>query len=118
MIFSMAKFSDELSFIKTILLNNGYSEDIITSTIKHKYLQFFTKPNFGPESYHVYQRLSWISNDSIQLLKQIKRSINGCLNSVKLRIILKSDVLFPPNLKDNLTGFQKKLSNLQIFMQM
>ena len=38
---------------------------------------------------------------------KIKRSVNSCFNSVKLLVILKSDVLFPPNLKDNDTILHK-----------
>ena len=45
----------------------------------------------------------------MQLLEQIKRSVNHCFNSVKLRVILKSNVLFPPNLKDSVTALQKSL---------
>ena len=62
---------------------------------------------FRPERCSVYLRLLWIGNTSIQLLEQIKRSINRCFNSIKLQVILKSNVLFSPNIKDNVTVFLK-----------
>ena len=70
--------------------------------IKHKCLQFSSKPKFE------LKRLLWIGNTSTQLKEQGKRSINDWLNSVKLWVILKSDVLFPPNFRDNVTVFQKR----------
>ena len=45
----------------------------------------------------------------MQLLEKSKRSIYRCFNIVKLRVILKSDKLFLPNLKDSATVFQKLL---------
>ena len=47
------------------------------------------------------------SNASMQLPEWIKRSVNHCFISVKLHVILKSNVLFPPNLKDSVTIFLK-----------
>ena len=44
----------------------------------------------------------------MELLKQIKRSVKLCFNSVKLRFVLKSDMLFPLNLNDSVPIFQKR----------
>ena len=106
MICSKIKLSNVLNFDQTTLLNNGYAEDIITSTIKYKYQHVSTKRKFGQEKCPEYLRLTWISNILIQLLEGIKWSVNHCFNLVKLWVILKSDVLFPPNLKDSVNVFQ------------
>ena len=52
-------------------------------------------------------KLPWIGNTSLQLIELIKRSINRCSYSVKLYVVLKSDLLLPPNLKDSMTILQK-----------
>ena len=98
MLCSQSKLVNELEFIKKTLLKNGYP-------IKYKCLQFFTKTKFGPESSPVYLRLSWISKAFMQQIEQIKRSINCHFNLVKF--ILKSNLLFSPNLNDNVTTLQK-----------
>ena len=85
----------------------GYPKDVITKTIKYKYKQFSTKLKFGPERCPVYLRLPWIGKASVQLIEQIKRSVNSCFNSIKLRFVLKSNILFPPNFKDSVTTRQK-----------
>ena len=51
--------------------------------------------------------MPWIGNTSRQLLERIEQSVHRCFNSVKLRIVLKSDTLFPPNLKDSVTPHEK-----------
>ena len=43
----------------------------------------------------------------MQLLEQIKRSVSRFFSSLKLRVVLESNVLFPPNLKDKVTTPQK-----------
>ena len=43
----------------------------------------------------------------MQLFEQIKRSVNRCFNSVELPVVLKSNELFPPNLKHSGTAFQR-----------
>ena len=48
-----------------------------------------------------------VSNAFI-LLERIKTSVKCCFNSVKSQVILKSDMLFPPNPQDKLTVFLKK----------
>ena len=78
------KLAYELDFIKKTLLKNGYPEDVITYTIKSECLRFSTKPELGPERCLVYLKLPWIGNVSMQLLEQIKRSVNHCFNLVKL----------------------------------
>ena len=88
-------------------MKNRYPENIISFIIQHKGLQFSTKPKCASKRCPAYLRLLWIGNASIQRLKQIKKSINCRLKSMKLQVILKSDMLFPLNLKDNVTAFQK-----------
>ena len=73
-------------------------------------------PNQRSERCLVYLRLPWIGNASMQLLEQIKSSVSRCFNSVKLRVVLKSNELFPFNLKDSVTFFQKNFSHLPVYM--
>ena len=40
-------------------------------------------------------------------VEQIKTSTNNCFSSVKLTVVLKSNVLFLPNLKDSVTSLQR-----------
>ena len=63
-------------------------------------MQFSSKSKSGPDRF-VYIKLPWISKASMQLLEQIKRSVNCCFNLAKLHLILKSDVLFPSYQYDN-----------------
>ena len=104
---SKTKLVDELDFIKKTLLKNRYPEDVITNKIKYTCLKFSTKPKFRQKRYPVYLKLPYIGNASLQRLQQINRSVDHCFNSIKLRVVLKSNVLFSPNLKDRVTAFQK-----------
>ena len=54
----------------------------ITSTIRNQWTQLSSKSKFGPERCPVYLKMLWISTDSIQVLEQIKRSVNRCFYSV------------------------------------
>ena len=89
--------------------------DVITNTIKYKCLQFFTKPEFGPENCLVYLRLPRIGNASMQFLEPIKRPINHCFISVKLRVVLKSKVLFSPKSQRQCDCSSKKSSLVYLF---
>ena len=51
----------------------------------------------------------------MQLIEQIKRSVNRSFNSVKLKFVLKSNVLFPFNLKDRVTAHGKVLSFIGLY---
>ena len=90
---SIPKLTDELKFIKTTWLKNGYPKDIITTTIIYKYLQFSVNPEFGPDKCPVDLKLPGIGNVFMGLIKQIKRSVICCFNSVNLRVILKCNTL-------------------------
>ena len=94
MICFKSKLTDKHNYIKTTLLKNGYSEDILTITIRYKCMLFSTKLKFGPEIYPVYLKLPWIGNASMRLIEQTKRSVSYCFNSVKLWVVLKSNELF------------------------
>ena len=64
--------------------------------------------------------ISKITTDRQRLIATTRanlKHVNRCFNSVKLWIVLKSDVLFPQS-QSQCGIFQKNLSNLQTFMQM
>ena len=48
------KLKQEIDFIKKILLDNGYPEDIVLKHITKKTAQFSTAKPFGPEKCPVY----------------------------------------------------------------
>ena len=107
MICSKPKLADEFHFIKKTFLKNGYTDDVITNTIKYKWLQISTKPKSRPERHTVYLRLPWIDNATMQIREQIKRPVNCCFNLVELKFVLKSKVFIPPYLR--VTALQKPL---------
>ena len=43
------KLKQEINFIKKVLLDNGYPEDIVLKNISKKIAQFFTAKPFGQE---------------------------------------------------------------------
>ena len=83
MICSKSKLANELEYFKLTLLRNGYPEEVITSIIRRRCTQPSSKPKFGPERCPVCLQLLWIGTASTPLLKQIKRFVNRCSNSVK-----------------------------------
>ena len=56
MICTKNKLKQEIDFIKNILLDNGYPEDIVLKHIFKKIAQFSTAKPFGPEKCSVYLR--------------------------------------------------------------
>ena len=67
MICTKNKLKQEIDFIKKILLDNRYPEDIVLKHISKKISQFSTAKPFGPEKCLVYLRAPWIGSASQQL---------------------------------------------------
>ena len=73
----------------------------VSITIQNKCNQFARNIKFNPQKCPVYLRLPWLGNDSTHLIEQIKESIIYCFFVVNLRFVLKSNMVFPPNLTDS-----------------
>ena len=98
MICSKTKVTPEL----TIIINNGYLEDIVSIIIRNKCNQFVDNAMFSPPKCPVYLRKPWLGNNSTCLIEHIKRSVRRCFFANNLRFVLESNVVFPPNPKDGM----------------
>ena len=72
---SKSTLQNELSNIRSILINNGYPEAIINSVMTKKMNQFCRPTQFGPKKCPVYLHLSWLGNVSMRYEMQIKTAV-------------------------------------------
>ena len=100
MICTKNKLKQEIGFIKKILLDNGYPEDIV---LKH-----ISKP-FGPEKCPVYLRAPWIGSASQQLEHQVKSAVQNCYGAVSPHLIFLSQCMLPAAKKDVLPANQRSM---------
>ena len=101
------KLQPELDKITSILLANGYSDDVIKSAIAQKREQFQKPIKSDPEKCPVYLRLQWLSSISTKFEKQVKAAVSNCFFAVEPRIILKTKELVPATKKDVLPAHQQ-----------
>ena len=85
MICTKNKLTQEIDFIKKILLGNGYPEDIVLKHISKNIAQFSSAELFGPEKCPVYLKAPWIGSASQQLEHQIKSAVQNCYGAVSPR---------------------------------
>jgi len=74
MICSKGKLDPELDKIFSILLENGYPENLIKSTIKRKLQKLNSNPVHTVKKFPVYLHIPWIGNISTKFEKQKSRS--------------------------------------------
>ena len=91
--FTKTKLKQEIDFIKKILLDNGYPEDILLAHISKKTAQFSIAKPFGPEKCPVYLRAPWIGSASQQLEHQVKSAVQNCYEAVSPRLIFSSQLI-------------------------
>ena len=108
MICTKNKLKQEIDFIKKILLDNGYPEDIVLKHISKKIAQFSTAKPFGPEKCPVYLRALWIGSASQQLEHQVKSAKQNCYGAVSPRLIF-SRCMLPAAKKDVLPANQRSM---------
>ena len=101
------RLNEEIERIKKILLDNGYSKNIINTQITKKVAQFSTLKRFGPEKCPVYLRVPWISKPSTNLEKEVKTALESCYGSVSTRLVFTSKRMLPVACKDVLPAIQK-----------
>ena len=104
---SKSTLSAELSKIRSILINNGYPENIIDAVTKRKIIQFFKPIPSGPKKCPVYLHLPWLGNVSMTLETQIKTAVKRCYFAVEPRIVFTTRQLLPATTKDVLPASHK-----------
>ena len=109
MICTKNKLKQGIDFIKKILLDNGYFEDIVLKHISKKIAQFSTAKPFGPEKCPVYLRASWIGSASPQLEHQVKSAVQNCYRAVSSCLIFSSQCMLPAAKKDELPANQRSM---------
>ena len=109
MICTKNKLKQEIDFIKKILLDNGYPEDIVLKHISKKIAQFSTAKPFGPENCPVYLKAPWIGSASQQLSHQTKSAVQNCSGAVSPRLIFSSHCMLPAAKKDVLLANQRSM---------
>ena len=102
-------FKQEIDFIKKILLDNGYPEDLVLKHISKKIAQFSTAKPFGPEKCPVYLKAPWIGSASQQLEHQIKSAVQNCYGAMSSRLIFSSQCMLPAAKKDALPANQRSM---------
>ena len=113
MICTKNKLKQEIDFIKTILLDNGYSEDIVLKHIFKKLAQLSTAKPFGPEKYPVYLRAPWLGSASQLLEHQVKSAVQNCYGAVSPLLIFSSQCKLPAAKKDVLPPNQRSKVNYE-----
>ena len=81
---SNSTLENELSSIRSILINNGYPEAIINTVMTKKINQFRRPTQFGPKKCPVYLYLPWLANVSLRYEMQIKTAVKRCYFAVEL----------------------------------
>ena len=100
MICSKRKLNPELDKILSILLENGYPENLVKSTIKRKLQQLNLNPVHTVKKSPVYLHIPWIENVSMKFEKQITSAVKRCFFSVEPRVVFTIRQLLPATKKD------------------
>jgi len=100
MICSKGKLDPELDKILSILLENGYPENLIKSTIKQKLQQLNSNPVHTVKKCPVYLHIPWIGNISTRFEKQITSAVKRCFFSVEPHVVFMTRQLLPAAKKD------------------
>ena len=104
------KLKQEIDFIKKILLDNGYPENMVLKYISKKIAQFSTAKPFGSEKCQVHLKALWIGSASQQLEHVIKSSVQNCYGGVPPRLIFSNQCMLPAAKKDVLPATQRSMS--------
>ena len=106
---SKSKLQQELDQIRAILLNNGYPEYIINTSISKKISKFNSAKKEGPQKCPVYLRLPWIGKVSQKFEKLSKSAVNQCYGAVDPRVIFSTKKILPAVHKDVLPTTQQSM---------
>ena len=97
---SKSTLQNELSNIRTILINSGYPETVINTAITKKINQFRRPTQLGPKKCPVYLHLPWLDNVSMWYEMQIKTAVKRCYFAVEPCIVYTTRQLLPAAKKD------------------
>jgi len=97
---SKGKLDPEFDKIRSILLENGYPEHSINSTLKRKLQQLNSSPVHTVKKCPVYLHVPWIGNVSTRFGKQITSAVKRCFFSVEPRALFTTRQLLPAAKKD------------------
>ena len=111
---SKSTLENELSNIRSILMNNGYPEAIINTVMTKKMNQFRRPTQFGPKKCPVYLHLPWLGNVSLRYEMQIKTAVKRCYFAVEPCIVYTTRQLLPVAKKGCTTRFSSKQHCLSI----
>jgi len=87
MICSKGKLDPERDKIRSILLENGYPEHSINSTLKWRLQQLNSSPVHTVKKCPVYLHVPWIGNVSTRFEKQITSAVKRCFFSVEPHVV-------------------------------
>ena len=104
---SKSTLENELSNIRSTLINNGYSEAVINTVMTKKMNQFCRPTQFGPKKCPVYLHLPWLGNVSLRYEMQIKTAVTRCYFAVEPCIVYTTRQLLPAAKKDVLPAFHQ-----------
>ena len=105
---SKSTIQNELSNIRSILINNGYPEAVINAVITKKINQFHRPMQLGPTKCPIYLHLPWLGNVSMRYEMQIKTAVKRCYFAVEPCIVYTTRQLLPAAKKDVLLRFSSK----------
>ena len=104
---SKSTLQNELSSIRSILINNGYPEAVINTVITKKINQFCGPTQFGLKKCPVYLYLQWLGNVSMRYEMQIKTAVKRCYFAVEPCIVYTTKQLLPAAKKDVLRALHQ-----------
>ena len=104
---SKSTLQNELSNIRSILINNDYPEAVINAVITRKTNQFHRPTQLGPKKCPVYLHLPWLGNVSMKYEVQIKTAVKRCYFVVEPWIVYTTKQLLPVVKKDVLPAFHQ-----------
>ena len=98
---------NELSNIRSILINNVHPEAVINAVIIKKINQFHRPKQLGPKKCPVYLHLPWLGNVSMRYEMQIKTAVKRCCFAVEPCIVYTTRQLLSVAKKDVLPAFHQ-----------
>ena len=87
------KLKPEIDFMKKILLDNGYPEDVVLKHISKKSCTIFYSQILWTETCPSSLKAPWIRLASRQLELQIKSAVQNCYGAVSSRLIFSSQCM-------------------------
>ena len=95
LICSESTLQNELSNIRSILIDNGYPKNIINTAIAREMNQFRRPTQSGPKKCPVYLHVPWPGNVSMRYKMRIKTAVKRCYFAVDSRIVCTARQLLP-----------------------